>query len=203
MMIGGVLSERSLVLNKSWVAIATTTVRHALSLVYLGAAQVITPETYETHGFESWASMAVGEGAPCVRTISLHIPVPEVIVLTRYNGLPAMEVTFTRRNLYRRDRNTCQYCGARPGTQELTIDHVLPKSRGGTTSWDNVVAACYRCNLSKGSDLIHPSSIPHEPSYWEMVRIAKSMPLRIPDPQWQDYLQWPHQLLDVIDLKAA
>ena len=87
--------------------------------------------------------------------------------------------------------------------EQLTIDHVLPRSLGGATSWDNVVAACYRCNLSKGSDLIRPSNPPHEPSYWEMVSIAKSMPLRIPDPQWQDYLQWPNQLVHVIDLKAA
>ena len=152
-MIGGVLSERSLVLNKSWVAIATTTVRNALSLVYSGAAQVITPETYETHGFESWASMSVREGDPCVRTISLHIPVPEVILLTRYNGVPSLEMTFTRRNLYRRDGNTCQYCGAKPGTSELTIDHVLPRSRGGLSTWENCVLACVRCNRVKANRL--------------------------------------------------
>lgn len=152
-MTSGVLSERSLVLNKSWVAIATTTVRHALTLVYSGAAKVITPETYEVHGFESWSELAIPQDAPCVRTISLRIPVPEVILLTRYSGMPSMQVTFTRRNLYRRDANTCQYCGAKPGTQELTIDHVLPRSRGGLSTWENCVLACVRCNRIKANRL--------------------------------------------------
>jgi len=138
---------------------------------------------------------------PC-RAQHFTMPMPSVVVMAKYIRR-TNRVYFTRRNIYLRDRFHCQYCGKSYVSEQLTIDHVLPKSRGGHTAWDNVVAACYRCNFSKGSNIVHPTSPPHEPSYWEMVGIAKSLPLRIPDPQWQDYLQWPNPLVQVIDLKAA
>jgi 5-methylcytosine-specific restriction endonuclease McrA len=143
------LTQPTLVLNKSWLAIATTSVRHALRMVYSGSARAIAPETYESHCFESWSDLAVPPKEPCVKTVKLRIRVPEVIVLTRYDRVPAQAVVFTRRNLYKRDRNTCQYCGARPGTAELTIDHVHPRSRGGRGTWENCVLACVRCNRRK------------------------------------------------------
>ena len=148
-----VLSQQALVLNKSWAAIATTTVRHALGLIYTGSAKAIQPDTYEVHGFESWADLAVPPEEPCVRTVTLRIRVPEVIVLTHYNGMPNQSVTFTRRNLYRRDRNTCQYCGCRPGSQELSIDHLVPRSQGGRSTWENCVLACVGCNRRKADRL--------------------------------------------------
>ncbi len=155
----GVLSERTLVLNRSWSAIATTTVKNALRLVYTGAAKAIRPDTYEVHGFESWTDLAVQSGEPCIRTVALKIRVPEVILLTRYNGMPSPSAVFTRRNLYKRDGNTCQYCGVRPGTHELSIDHVLPRSRGGLSSWENCVLACVRCNRRKGDRLPHEANL--------------------------------------------
>lgn len=147
---GHVLSQPALVLNRSWYAIATTPVRHALRLLFTGAANAIRPETYEAHAFESWADLAVGPDEPCIRTVRLRMRVPEVIALTRYDGIPKQAVVFTRRNLYKRDANTCQYCGARPGTSELSIDHVVPTSRGGRNTWENCVLACMRCNRRKG-----------------------------------------------------
>ncbi len=144
-----VLAQPTLVLNRSWLAIATTSVRDALRLVYSGAAKAIVPETYEAHGFESWADLAIPPEEPCVRTVTLRLRIPEVIVLTRYDRVPSQTVVFTRRNLYRRDRNTCQYCGRKPGTNELTIDHVLPRSRGGRSTWENCVLACVQCNRRK------------------------------------------------------
>ncbi len=147
----GVLSQPTLVLNRSWMAIATTTVRHALGMVFTGNAKVIRPDTYETHSFATWADLAVAPEEPCVKTVTLRIKVPEIIVLTRYSGVPTQSVTFTRRNLYRRDRNTCQYCGARPGNSELSIDHITPRSRGGKSTWTNCVLACVDCNHKKAS----------------------------------------------------
>jgi len=148
-----VLSQPTLVLNESWIAIHTVPVKHALRLLFTGAAKAIQPETYEAHEFESWADLAVHHDEPCVRTVALRIKVPEVIVLTRYNGLPDPSAVFTRRNLFRRDHNTCQYCGARPGTAELSIDHVLPRSRGGRSSWENCVLSCMECNRRKANRL--------------------------------------------------
>ena len=114
-----------------------------------GAAHAINPLDYTVHDFDSWSQLAVLEGQPCVRTATLEIPVPEVIVLARYGSVPARGVSFSRGNLYKRDQYTCQYCGARPGSEELTIDHVVPRSRGGTSTWTNCVVACIRCNASK------------------------------------------------------
>jgi len=146
-----VLSQPTLVLNESWIAIHTVPVKHALRLMFTGAAKAVQPETYEVHEFESWADLAVLRDEPCIRTVTLRIKVPEVIVLTRYNGLPDPAAVFTRRNLFRRDHNTCQYCGDRPGTSELSIDHVLPRSRGGRSSWENCVLACMECNRRKAN----------------------------------------------------
>lgn len=154
-----VLSQPALVLNRSWTAIATTTVRHALGLLFNGAAKAIEPDTYQVHGFDSWSDLAIGEGDPYIQTVRVRIPVPEVIVLTRYNGIPNQSLVFTRRNLYRRDRNTCQYCGARPGTAELSIDHVIPRSLGGKSTWENCVLACVRCNRRKANKLLHEAGL--------------------------------------------
>ena len=148
-----ILTQPTLVLNRSWAAIATTTVRHALSLVYTGAAKAIQPDTYQSHGFESWADLAVSAEEYCIQTVSIEIRVPEVIVLTRYSGIPFQEATFSRKNLYKRDASTCQYCGAQPGLSELSIDHIVPRSRGGKSTWSNCVLACVRCNGRKGNRL--------------------------------------------------
>jgi len=144
-----VLSSPALVLNRNWVAIATITVRKAMTLLYRGAAQAVCPETFQVHDFESWSELSVIEGQQHIKTVTLEIRVPEVILLTVYGRVPPREVVFSRRNLYRRDTYSCQYCGAMPGTQELTIDHVLPRSRGGRTVWSNCVLACVPCNARK------------------------------------------------------
>lgn len=146
-----VLSQPALVLNESWFAINTITVRHALRLLFTGAAKVIKPQTYEVHDFESWADLAVAHDEDCIKAVALRIKVPEVILLTHYNGTPNQTAIFTRRNLFKRDKNTCQYCGAKPGSSELSIDHVVPRSRGGLSTWENCVLACMRCNRRKGN----------------------------------------------------
>jgi len=145
------LDEATLVLNRSWVVITTTTVRRALSLAINGVARIIAPDTFEVHDFRSWSSLNVSRGEPCVRTVSLLIRVPEIIVLSTYDAIPRKEVPFTRKNLYKRDGYTCQYCGRRMPSEELSIDHVLPKSKGGHTTWTNCVLSCIRCNVRKGN----------------------------------------------------
>ena len=86
-----------------------------------------------------------------IRSSYLALVPPEVILLSGYVGMAERSVVFSRRNLYKRDRYTCQYCGAQPGAAELTIDHVLPRSRGGVSSWVNCALACVSCNKRKAN----------------------------------------------------
>lgn len=147
------LDRRALVLNRSWVAIDTATVRKALCWVYQGLARAVDTVSFELHDFESWATSGAHPRGLAVRTVAYAVPVPEVILLTLYGEVPRREVVFTRRNLFRRDRFTCQYCGVQPGSEELTIDHVLPRSKGGKSTWDNCVLACVPCNKRKADRL--------------------------------------------------
>ena len=79
----------------------------------------------------------------------MRLRVPEVVALAGYDRLPEAAVAFSRRNIFKRDHYTCQYCGVQPGTEELTIDHVIPRSQGGTSTWENCVLACVACNKQK------------------------------------------------------
>jgi 5-methylcytosine-specific restriction endonuclease McrA len=82
------------------------------------------------------------------------------VSLTRYDRVPASTVTFSRRNIFKRDRYTCQYCGTQPGSEELTIDHVLPRSQGGMSSWQNCVLACVECNKRKADRTPEQAGMP-------------------------------------------
>jgi 5-methylcytosine-specific restriction endonuclease McrA len=145
------LNDPTLVLNRSWVAISTTTVRQAMTLVCRGAARVIHPVTCQVHDFKSWTDLKVAANEPHIRTVHLKIRIPEVIVLTHNDCMPRRTVPFSRRNLYRRDHSRCQYCGRRRSTADLSIDHVVPRSRGGRTTWENCVLSCIPCNVRKGN----------------------------------------------------
>jgi 5-methylcytosine-specific restriction endonuclease McrA len=148
------LEERALVLNRHWTPISTTSVRRAIVLVVRGAAGVVDPATCTVEGWESWASAPPSEG-PVIRGVEIELRIPEVIVLRQYDGYPVRGVAFTRRNVYRRDGYTCQYCARRPGVSDLTIDHVVPRSRGGASSWENCVTACRPCNARKANRHTH------------------------------------------------
>jgi len=172
-----VLSQDTLVLNRGWLAIATTPVRHALSLIFTGAAGAIQPETFEVHGFEGWAALDVPPGDVFVSTVSMRLRVPEVIVLQSFSGVPRQTLPFTRRNLLRRDAAQCQYCHSRPGNSDLSIDHVIPRVAGGETSWENCVLACVRCNRRKGSRLAHEAGMqlrrePRAPQWSPIFEVA-------------------------------
>jgi 5-methylcytosine-specific restriction endonuclease McrA len=147
------ISSSVLVLNRSWIAVHIADVRRALSLVYRDLAKVVAPDTYATYDFEGWKELSEAAENDYIRTVSFKIKVPEIIVLTFFNGFYHKDVRFSRRNIFERDRNTCQYCGTRFSKMDLTIDHVVPRSRGGKDTWENVVLACVRCNVRKGDRL--------------------------------------------------
>lgn len=136
-------------LNKSWIPIGVTTVRTAMTLMFEERAKAVETGDFQTHDFESWVQLSALKDEPAIRTATLEIRIPEVVVLTNYSHTPDKHVTFSRANIYRRDRYTCQYCGKQPGTTELTIDHIIPRSRGGTSIWTNCVLACLPCNFRK------------------------------------------------------
>lgn len=149
-----VLSEKVLVLNRSWVAVNVATVRRALTLVYQNIARIVEPKDYSTYDFDGWieASQEARRGLR-IRSAKFEIRVPEVIVLNVFNRRFTAEVKFSRRNIFDRDDCTCQYCGKRFDRSDLTLDHIKPRSRGGTTTWENIVLACLKCNIRKGSRL--------------------------------------------------
>jgi 5-methylcytosine-specific restriction endonuclease McrA len=144
-----VLSTSVLVLNRLYQPVHVTSVRRALILLYRGAAKAVDAQ-YQTFDFESWAELSAAVNEESIGTPHKRLRVPRVILLQAYDHLPRARVRFSRLNIYARDRNTCQYCGRKPQRAELNLDHVVPRSRGGVTSWENVVCSCVPCNLRKG-----------------------------------------------------
>ncbi|MBI5546784.1 MAG: HNH endonuclease [Deltaproteobacteria bacterium] len=143
------LNSSVLVLNRLYQPIHITTVRRAFTLLYAGVARAIDAQ-YRLFDFQSWSALSAEVHPDSVGTIGRRIRIPRVIVLTAYERLPKTRVRFSRLNIYARDHNTCQYCARTFPRAELNLDHVIPRSRGGVTSWENVVCSCVPCNLRKG-----------------------------------------------------
>ena len=142
------LNSQVLVLNRNYQPIHVTNVKRAISLLYQGVARAIDAE-YRLYDFADWAALSAAQGE-AISTISKPIRVPRVLVLRAYEFLPKTRVRFSRLNIYARDDDTCQYCGEQLPRPELNLDHVVPRSQGGRTSWENVVCSCIECNLRKG-----------------------------------------------------
>ncbi len=152
------LSLNVLVLNRHFSALRVVNVKRAFSLLFRQLAEVVHVEDgkYLSYDFSEWCELSelAREFEPdahdWIRTVRLHIAVPRIIRLAVYDRLPRQAVKFNRRNLYARDNNRCQYCGKKYATSELSLDHVVPRSQGGQSTWDNVVCACLKCNIAKG-----------------------------------------------------
>ena len=141
-----------LVLNKSWVVVNIASVRRAMGLLYQDMARAVHPEEYTVYDFDDWCELSDHQKtARMICTPTRAIRVPEVILLNGFNGFIRREVRFSRRNIFERDKNTCQYCLKKLSKPELTIDHVTPQSKGGTDSWENLVLACVKCNVKKSN----------------------------------------------------
>ena len=187
------LQGRVLLLNKSWMPITTVTVKRAMQLLFGDVARVVDHRDYSTYDFESWADLGeVFDEGDVILTPRFKIPVPDVLVLDDYNAVPTQRVTFTRKNLYKRDAYTCQYCGKKPKSQELTIDHVTPRSKGGRSTWENCVLACLKCNHKKGSKTLKEAGLklihkPIEPPRQRML-MALGGERRV---SWQKFLASP------------
>jgi 5-methylcytosine-specific restriction endonuclease McrA len=148
-MVSQVLQQPTLVLNRSWQPVNVATVARALVMVWSDTARVVDPNDYQLYDWSDWAQLVPQDGQLFVRAVSQRIRVPEVITLNDFNRLPSSTVAFSRRNIFKRDRMSCQYCGRKLQGDELTIDHVVPRSQGGKSTWENCVLACIRCNHTK------------------------------------------------------
>jgi 5-methylcytosine-specific restriction endonuclease McrA len=160
-----VLNNSVLVLNKGWMPVDVTNVYDAVLKVcrHDPTAKFVDPETYVTYDFEAWVDTwedairaAKFDADKVLESPCLAFRLPEVIVLTRYDGDGHARKSnrppkFSRRNVYLRDRNTCQYCGRKCSTEESNLDHVIPKSKPycGQMTWTNIVVACVPCNDKK------------------------------------------------------
>jgi len=142
------LNTSVLVLNRIYQPVHVTSVKRAFSLLYQGIARAIDDQ-YKLYEFSDWAELSAAEH-DSVGTINRRIRIPRVLVLSAYEHLPKGRVRFSRLNIYARDGDTCQYCGRKLARNELNLDHVIPRSQGGKTSWENVVCSCVPCNLRKG-----------------------------------------------------
>lgn len=142
------LGGKTLVLNRSYLPIHVTSVRRAFSLLYRGVARAVDEE-YRTFDFRDWSELSTAD-RDSVGGVSGLVRIPRVILLVSFDKVPRREIRFSRNNIFLRDRYTCQYCRESKTRSELNLDHVVPRTAGGLTTWENVVCACLECNRRKG-----------------------------------------------------
>jgi 5-methylcytosine-specific restriction endonuclease McrA len=164
--------DRTLLLNTTFEPLAVVSWRKAVTLLFLDKVEVISEYDRE------------------VRSVSARIRLPSVIRLLHFVRNDRLNVRFSRKNIFLRDDHTCQYCGDRFEPRQLTCDHVMPKSRGGTTDWTNIVTSCVYCNLKKGDKLpeevdMHPRRKPTRPSGFHVLMFSLGVK-SLPD-YWKEY----------------
>ncbi len=173
------VDTRTLLLSQGYEPIKVISWRRAIALISLGKVEVV--EEYDAE----------------IRAVSIAIKVPAVVRLLRSFRRHAKPVKFSRANIYARDRHRCQYCNIKCALSELTYDHVVPRAKGGLTTWENITTCCYTCNARKGNRTpgeasMKLRSVPVRPHWIAAVTIrisTKSMP-----EAWRDYLYWTGEI---------
>ncbi len=169
--LGNPLKNKVLVLNQSYEPISICSVKKAILLLFLTKAELI----------------AKRDGI-VLNSVHSKVPLPSIIRLSRYINIPHKKIDLSRKNILRRDGFKCQYCGTTSGN--LTVDHIIPKSRGGTDSWDNLVTACISCNNKKGNRTPEEAGMkllakPRKPNH---IIFIKSFIGSAIDNEWKPYL---------------
>lgn len=206
------LNANVLVLNKFYQAIRVINVRRAFCLLCKQMAEVVHIETdarghslWQNFSLENWqeVSQLKAEFEPdhydWIHTVRFHFAVPRIIRLLGYDKLPRQEVKFNRRNIYARDLSRCQYCGKKFSSSELSLDHVMPRSRGGPTTWENVVCACLKCNVRKGGRTPSEAGmklvkLPGKPRFSPVMHLALSSSKYHSWKQFLDNAYWDVEL---------
>ena len=196
---GTALECSVLILNRFYMAVRVVNVRRAFTLLYRGCAEVITIDDhqYSSYDFDTWCEVSQilalekQAGEDYLQAVNFEIQVPRIVRLTRYDKLPKSTVRFNRKNLFARDNHQCQYCGQTRPLSQLSLDHVVPRSLGGRTTWENIVCSCMKCNSRKGG---------RTPSQAGMALLSKpvkphsnpSMTIPLNDPRyesWKTFIQ--------------
>ena len=197
-----VLNTNVLVLNRFYQPVHVTSVKRAFTLLYQGVARAIDKQ-YRLYEFADWAALAAPHD-DSIATVSRRIRVPRVVVLSAYEHMPRSRVRFSRLNIYARDHDTCQYCGRQLARSDLNLDHVLPRSQGGKTSWENVVCSCVTCNLAKGGRTPEQAGLKllHTPVRPKWTPLYRGAHKRITYREWLPFLTgadasyWNVELVD-------
>lgn len=139
-----------LVLNKSYCALHIIGWQKAVSLIFQEAARAMDRE-FASYEYPDWLAFSDANvhNYPTVNTVSRCIAIPEIIVLRKYDRLPQRDVKYSRQTLFQRDNFRCAYCGETFERRALTVDHIIPRAKGGTTTWNNTTSACFDCNSKK------------------------------------------------------
>ena len=175
----------TLILNADYtpltiIPISAITWKEAIKMSFLGSANTV-------EYYDDWR----------VHSPSTSLPVPAVMISEKYIK-KKHGIRFSRTNLLIRDNFTCQYCEKKLHTWELTIDHVIPRVKGGKTKWDNVTSCCGHCNALKGHKTkMKPIKAPIKPDYYQLIENAKKLPITIPTEKWLKYLDWNEDLVKI------
>jgi 5-methylcytosine-specific restriction endonuclease McrA len=157
--------RRVLVLNKAWAVIGTCAMARAIQMLFSTykngepKARIIDTSEFATYTWSDWSELQPKDGDDVIRGHGKDFRVPEVILLTRYDKFPLRKVKFNRKTLYRRDGFRCAYCGNKFSSEDLSIDHIVPRSRGGQTTWLNCTTSCTPCNMRKGSRTLEEAGL--------------------------------------------
>jgi 5-methylcytosine-specific restriction endonuclease McrA len=195
------LTYKVLVLNRLWQAVNIVGVQRAFCLLLQDHAQVIHTGdgSFQVMDSAAWLEHseldAPGDSDAYVQTVRLRVRVPKVLLLRNYDQLPVKEVRFTRDNLFERDHYRCQYCGNHFPDHQLNMDHVIPRAKGGRTSWENIVTACIPCNTRKADRLPHQASMhlmkkPERPRFRPFI---SSLIDQTYDADWEHFIQLKKQ----------
>ncbi len=191
-----VLEQPVLVLNRLWQAVNVIGAKRAFGLLARGHAQVVhhATEDFRVFSFMDWMDFSVSnpplDAMDAVHTPSTVVRLPRVILLTVFDKLPRKEIKLTRNNVFQRDKNTCQYCGRDFEREDLNLDHVIPRDRGGKTTWENIVCSCIRCNSRKANRLPHQAGMrlirkPVRPKWRPVISLVLDTKQR---ERWKDFL---------------
>ncbi len=168
-MLESILKNYVLVLNQNYEPISVCDVKRAVVLTYLGKAEIIEKDSSS------------------VRSISLSIPLPLVVRILVYISVPGKRIILSRKNIIKRDRNKCQYCGVKDTA--MTVDHIIPKNMGGEDTWENLICACVNCNNKKGNRTLEQANFillnkPKKPNHITFIRNF----VGIRNEKWKPYL---------------